>query len=119
QEASQILGLLEKRQQEIGTGTTIEDQRAKAVILAAQPSREQQVEAIRVLEGVNERQRLSSEDIFLLAQLYERTGNSSKARDVMMRILASDPDNASYLAYHVLTLLRSGQAADAELWLAK
>lgn len=95
---------------------TVQRERARAVVLAMRPERESQREAIDILEQINTRQPLSSEDRFLLVQLYDRIGNAAKARERMLPLLKSG--SARYLAYHINALLLQGQAVEAEAWLA-
>lgn len=98
---------------------TVDDQRARAVVLASQPRRSQQLDAIRILEELNQRRPLSAEDLFLLSQLYERVGDLPKSRDAMLKLLATEGENPRYLAHQVRALLRQGLLNDARLWHAK
>jgi predicted Zn-dependent protease len=97
----------------------VDEQRTRAVVLATQPRKARQQEAIRILRALEQRRPLSGEDQYLLAQLQERVGDAAGARERMLRLLASDGDNPRYLTYQVRSLLRHGQVHDAQVWLEK
>jgi tetratricopeptide (TPR) repeat protein len=122
-EALAVLGLLnDAPAAAAGSDDSGEEQRAKAVVLATQLEPAQQQEAIRILEALNQRQPLNEEDQFLLAQLYEKRGETAKFRQRMQRLLAAAPGTpryTTYLAAYVRALLRHGELGEAELWLAK
>jgi tetratricopeptide (TPR) repeat protein len=98
----------------IRTGT---DLRLKAIVLATRASSRQ--EAIAILEDLVLRQPTVPEDRFLLAQLYEATGAWSSARAQLVKLLASHPDNAAYLAYYLRGLLRHEETTRALEWLPR
>lgn len=100
-------------------GDDVDGQRTRAVVLATQPRKSQQQDAIRILENVERIRPLSGEDQFLLAQLYERVGDVNHARDRMLKLLAAEADNPRHLCYQVRSLLRQGLLNDAQLWLEK
>src|SRR5262249_34555521 len=52
----------------------VEDERARAVVLATQWDRQHAREAVHILEGLDRRRPLAGEDLFLLVQLYDRLG---------------------------------------------
>jgi tetratricopeptide (TPR) repeat protein len=97
----------------------VDEQRTRAVVLATQPRKSQQQEAVRILETLERTRPLTGEDQFLLAQLYERVGDPNRSRDRMLRLLSAEADNVRYLAYQVRSLLRQGILNDAQLWLEK
>lgn len=116
-EAMTLIAKSEESEQEADSGSaTMERERAQAVVLAMRPERSEQCKAIDILERLSSRQTFSSEDRFLLVQLYDRVGNSAKARERMLPLLKLG--NARYLAYHILSLLRQGQTMEAEAWMA-
>jgi tetratricopeptide (TPR) repeat protein len=98
-------------------GEDVDRERARAAVLAMRQGRAEHQEAIEILEHIGARQPLSSEDRFLLVQLYERVGNYPKARDRMLPLLKTG--KARYLAHHVNALLQQGMAAEAVVWLAE
>jgi tetratricopeptide (TPR) repeat protein len=118
-EALQLMGLLKGVDARTVPGDDVDEQRTRAVVLATQPRKSQQLEAVRILEALERTRPLSGEDQFLLAQLYERVGDPNRSRDRMLRLLAAEANNARYLAYEVRSLLRHGLQNDAQLWLEK
>jgi tetratricopeptide (TPR) repeat protein len=108
------LALLDKNAQ---GGLSVEDQRAKAVVLATRPGRRR--EAIRLLEDLAGRQPPTADEQFLLAQLYEADRDWPRARDRMLSLLAAHGDNPHYLAYFVRGLLRHGEVTAARDWLER
>jgi tetratricopeptide (TPR) repeat protein len=93
------------------------DQRVKAVVLAAQPRRRR--EAIRLVEELVKRRTGRPEDQFLLARLYEATGQWPRARARMLALLAEVGEQPLYLAHYADSLLRRGQPEDAQPWVAR
>jgi tetratricopeptide (TPR) repeat protein len=92
-------------------------QRARAAVLATRPTPRERQQAIDILEKLGAHQPLSPEDQYLLVQLYERAGNTQKARDRMLLLLRSE-NNPRYLAHHIQVLLGQGRLLEAETWLA-
>jgi tetratricopeptide (TPR) repeat protein len=120
-EALSLIGVLKSGHgHPLPDGTDPDDRRTRAVVLATQPRKSQQQEAIHILEGLEQPGHvIGGEDQFLLAQLYERVGEPAKSRDRMLRLLSTEGENARYLAYQVRSLLRQGLLNDAQLWLEK
>jgi tetratricopeptide (TPR) repeat protein len=119
-EALELLGLLNRPddRSNLPAGDDLDELRTRAVVLAAQPRKSQQQEAVRILEKIERTGRLlGSEDQFLLAQLYERIGDPAQSRKRMQHLLGSKGENPRYLSYQVRSLLRQGFLNDAELWL--
>jgi tetratricopeptide (TPR) repeat protein len=116
QQAKEALALIGKPEEAESAALTVEQERARAVVLAMRPERAEQRKAIDILERLSSRQSFSSEERFLLVQLYDRIGNSAKARERMLPLLKTG--NARYLAYHILSLLRQGLTIEAEAWMA-
>ncbi len=111
----EALALLEENMR--GGGGRVEDQRARAVVLAARP--ESRAEAIALLEKSFKTQPPTPDQEFLLARLYEGQGEWSKARARMLRLLGTgggDPRHASYVSAFVAGLLRHGEVAEAKPW---
>jgi tetratricopeptide (TPR) repeat protein len=99
-------------------GATPENQRAKALVLATRAEHRQ--EAIKLLEEENSRQPLAAHELYALARLYEAELDWPKAKDRMIGALASPGgQTAIYLASFVRDLLAHGEAAEAEIWVAK
>jgi tetratricopeptide (TPR) repeat protein len=95
----------------------VDDQRAKARVLATRPERQR--EALRLLEASLPSQPLAPEDQFLLARLCEVVGDRPRARDQMVRLLAANGHNGEYLAACVRNLLRWGETGEARRWFAR
>src|SRR5262249_10932315 len=64
----------------IKEGGTVEDLRAKATILSTRPG--QQLEAVRILEGLRGRESSSPEQELILAELYEKTRKWPMAKEI-------------------------------------
>src|SRR5262249_2333493 len=97
-------------------GMAVEDERALAWIQGQQAS--QRAAAIAVIEQSIKKKPLSPDEQFLLARLYERHGEHTKSRKLMLSLLAFHSDNAQYLAYQVGNLLQHGELDDARFYLA-
>ncbi|MBY0523322.1 MAG: tetratricopeptide repeat protein [Gemmataceae bacterium] len=91
----------------------VDEQRARARVLATQSWREPRKQAIALLEQLSNRQALAPDDQFLLAQLYEADGNWPKARD-LMQLVTGPAKNALYLHAYAQSLLRRRDLNEAE-----
>ena len=116
--ATEALKLLDKPdgtdQARSGGIKSVQDRRAKAIVLSLQTSRERRDEAIGLFEGILQEGSGSPDDRFILAQLYEFAGNWSKAREqlqILMDLEASDP---RFGIYYTLNLLKHGQLSEAQ-----
>jgi tetratricopeptide (TPR) repeat protein len=110
----EALALVDRNLQVLGG--SVEDQRAKALILAGQPSRQR--EAIALLEQLPTGQ-LTPDDSFLLCQLYEARQQWSKALDQSRLLVASSGKNPVYLAHLTRSLLRERALEEAGRYLAR
>ncbi len=119
--ALELVGLLEEdKVAGRPENETVEERRTQATLLALQKSRREQRRAIPILEDLIKRQEALPEDRFLLAQLYEATGDWPKAQKAMLALLSlPDGGNSRHLAYYALSLLRHEQPKEAEVWLGK
>jgi|GEM_PF-576189 len=116
---------------------SVDDRRAKAVVLASHPKRGTTQEAIGILEGLLEEKAATPEDRFLLFQLYltekepaqvanDEKGtpkppgseparkNWDRAKEIMLSLLASRPGEPRYLAAYIGALLKRGETSKAE-----
>ncbi|WP_406695911.1 tetratricopeptide repeat protein [Singulisphaera sp. Ch08] len=93
----------------------VEDQRAKALLLAKKPGGLRL--AIRTLEDLERRQPSTPDETFVLAQLCESSGDWARARSLMLSLLSADGENPLYLASFTRSLLRHSQHDDAQTWL--
>src|SRR5262249_32972316 len=87
---------------------TVEDQCARARVLATRPGR--RGEAIRLLQAARRRHPIHADELFFLAQLLEREGNWNGARDVLEGLTEAQGDDPQYLAHFARALIRHGQA---------
>jgi tetratricopeptide (TPR) repeat protein len=112
----EALALLEENQKE--KESTVEDVRAKAMVLATQPDRRR--EAITLFESSDPySSSMPHEARFVLAQLYETEGNWPKARAHMLALLNDHAKNPIYLARYIRGLLRQGEADIADVWVER
>lgn len=118
-EAMSLVGLNEDADPPRTTADNVEDQRVRAVVLAAQKSRRYRQRAIALLSELESRQMLQPEEQYLLAQLYEAVGDGAAARSAMLQLLTANQTNARYVAHYAQSLLRRGDAAEAEIWVKK
>jgi tetratricopeptide (TPR) repeat protein len=109
----EAVGLVEENLKQ--PGATVEDQRARALVLAAQPS--QRREAIRTLEESFTRLPATADERFLLARLYDADQNWTKARTQLLSLVSADNASPLHLAYYVDALVRRQEAREAALWL--
>jgi tetratricopeptide (TPR) repeat protein len=97
---------------------TSADLRARAVILASQPSADARKQAIETLQQLLADDRATlPEDRFLLAELLRQAGDSSRAGEQLRRALAAQPEEHRYVSAYVRLLLERGETAEAELWI--
>ncbi|AGA26775.1 tetratricopeptide repeat protein [Singulisphaera acidiphila] len=97
------------------TRDNVEDQRAKAILLAKVPGSLR--DAIRTLEELERRQPSTPDEQFVLAQLYESGGDWPRAHSLMLGLLSTDGENTLYLAAFTRSLIRQGQTDEAQTWL--
>src|SRR5262249_31364718 len=81
QAALALLGVGQEEAAAAPAGESVEDLRAKVVILAAQPSVRKRQRAIGILEGLRRQQVATADEQFLLARLYESVGAWRKTRN--------------------------------------
>jgi cellulose synthase operon protein C len=100
----------------------IDELRARAKVLALQPDRSRRREAIRISEEILERATPSSNDLYLLAQLYNADSNWPKCRETMHRLITVNgnrPAQSDHLAYYTRALLARGDIDEAQAWLGR
>jgi tetratricopeptide (TPR) repeat protein len=119
-DALALLGVVDDMESSrLPEGGSIEDQRARALVLATQKSHRQRRKAITILENVLNRQPASADDQFLLARLYESVGDWPRARERMTALLVTQGDKPLYISHFAHSLLRRGEVAEAQLWIDK
>lgn len=100
---------------------TLADERLKAVLLARRPERRK--EAVKLLEGLADRQAATASEKFLLAQLHLAVGNWPKARQWLAFLVedrkSSNEQRAVYLAQYVTSLMDHGELSEADEWLKR
>jgi tetratricopeptide (TPR) repeat protein len=91
----------------------VEDQRARAVILAMQPNRRK--DSIRALEESFTKSPPSTDERFLLGRMYEAENDWNQARK-QFEVALETPGakNGGHLAYAAQALIRRGESAVAE-----
>jgi tetratricopeptide (TPR) repeat protein len=96
---------------------TIEEMSAKAAGLAMLQRRPDRLKAIQILEDLKKRQQqhLSSNDQFLLGQLYASVGNWRAGHSELMAVVRKEESNLVYLTVAARQLLRHDEVDDA-LW---
>ena len=98
---------------------TIDQLRNKAMTLALLKHRTDRQAAIAILVQMRERQPLTADDQFLLAQLYDSVGAWDKAYVEFSALVNKDGKNFSYLTRLAMGLLRHGQLDGVPPLLAK
>jgi len=99
------------------------DLRLKALILAKRPERAAQQQAIEIFEALQKRlqtkgQRLSPEEQFLLAQLYDSVGQWSLCREQMLDLLAQKDTGSRFVEAFLEMLFRhEAPAKEIKIWL--
>jgi len=96
-----------------------EDVRARARLLALQPSRVRRREAIALLERLAERRLAKPDDILLLAQLDEADGDWPRARQRLLGLVGDRAAGPETLAAFIRALLRHGGVDEARAALAR
>jgi tetratricopeptide (TPR) repeat protein len=93
---------------------SVEGIRARARVLSTQFGKPPRERAIALLEKLGDRQGLTSDDQFLLIQLYEASGAWPRARELTVKLLQTEGDNHQYLAHFVSGLLRAKEIEEAK-----
>lgn len=101
---------------------SINDQRAKALLLALLPDRESRQEAAKLLESLieNERPEMAdaiAESRFALASIYRELGEQPKSAGQLRKLMATNGDNVRYVASYVQLLTSRKDYDEAEFWL--
>ncbi len=90
-----------------------------AGMLAERPEAESRQQAVRMLEQLQSQHTLSPEHQMLLAQLYEKSGQWTKAREQMLSLLARSGANVGYAAVFASWLLQHDETEDAVRWVER
>jgi cellulose synthase operon protein C len=95
----------------------IDDQRARAILLAGRPSRRH--EAIQAFEELEKKIALDPEEQFLLAKLHGANRGLDRCRDRLLELLGGPKKEPRYIVYLVTVLLELGDLTLAEKWTAE
>jgi tetratricopeptide (TPR) repeat protein len=98
---------------------SLEDLRARVLLLYMQGRRQDRQEAARLLEGLRQREPLTPVEQFLLARLYDTLGDWGKAKAEALSLLGKKGDDLNVQAFYALALLRHGETDEAAAWLAR
>jgi cellulose synthase operon protein C len=116
-EALKLLGLVNEGASYLpATTESIDDIRAKVKVLSFRNNRDARRAAIRGLQQIIERELSTTDDQYLLFQLYQADGNRSKAEGQLQSLLAGHGENPPFLAQYILILLRQGSTDEAQSW---
>ena len=96
---------------------TSADQRARAAVLAARPTRENRAEAIRILQDLSDRGQMRLADSWLLGRLYLADGQKKQARQCFESVLGAKGYPPSYVAEYVEFLIGQKEFEEATVWL--
>ena len=108
----QALALLDRNQQE--GSALVDDQRARAFVLATSPRHADQQAAAKLLGELADQSQLLPKDRWLLGRLLESQGQTHEADAHFRAVLAEMPDHAEYRAEYIGSLIRRGQLDEAQ-----
>ena len=95
-----------------------EDKRARAIVLLGRPGSRRQ--SIRLLEESFIRIKPLSDELFLLAKLYETDGQWNKANELYLDLLTNRAiANPRFMVEYILGLIRRKETEKAVVWLTK
>jgi tetratricopeptide (TPR) repeat protein len=114
-EALAELGLVDRPPDALAS-ETIEEKRARAIILALQRRRRDREEAARALEDIDKRVPLRISDQFILAQLYVNLGQWPKGRAQLLTLLEKGDGDPQHIAYFARCLLQHNEPEEAKTW---
>ncbi len=112
---TEALALLARNEEAVGRDSA--DDVARAFVLATRPERRE--EALKLLERLGDVQALAPDEQFLAARAYEAAGDGGQARDILLRLLTTQGDDARLLACRARGLIREGELEEARLYLAR
>jgi tetratricopeptide (TPR) repeat protein len=114
-EAPALLSPAKEASPQTDIAATVDAQRARARVLALQRSRGERRQAIQILERLVEQREASSDDVFLLAQLYEAVDNWPKARRRLLGLLAERQQDPVFLIHYAGSMLRHDEVQEADI----
>jgi len=95
----------------------IEDQRSRTLVLAASTQPADHIQAITLLEQLDDQRQLTGRDHWVLGRLYDLTDRPEQATAQMELALAGGADNGQFLAGTIRQLIRAGRLDRAAQWL--
>ncbi|MBI3407710.1 MAG: tetratricopeptide repeat protein [Planctomycetes bacterium] len=98
-------------------GKNIADDRVRNAVEASQPS--ERNKSLRAFEDSLKRAPATVDELFLLAKLYDTAGNLSRSREILLGLLATQPENPQFLAHYVRVLLKAEELEDAASYLTR
>lgn len=98
---------------------SLADRRLKIQLAAADASRAQREEAIRMLEQMIDDRVATADDRYLLARLYVSVDNWVKASDQLRSLAVANDREPRYLIALVEGMLHRGATSDADLYLVR
>src|SRR5262249_42693652 len=113
----EALQLVEQNENMAGPNPNPDDLDVKARVWSTQP--DYHLSAIKLYETMAKQQPLNAGQQFILAQLYDRSDNWEKVRELMQGVLTRDPDNPLFRRTYILGLLRHDEVAQARDWLER
>ncbi|HTQ38145.1 MAG TPA: tetratricopeptide repeat protein, partial [Pirellulales bacterium] len=96
-----------------------EDERVKAIVLSGLPGHDSRAAGIQILQQLVDREPNSTNDRYLLAQLYDADGQWSQARNLWQSLISADGSQRQTLAFYIRGLLAHHELAEAETWLGR
>lgn len=84
---------------------SIEDRKIKARLLASQPQRQLRLQAISLLNELDDQVGLTTAEQFLVVRLYVQTNNWFHARDAIQALVAANPESPEILAFSIQAMI--------------
>jgi tetratricopeptide (TPR) repeat protein len=102
-----------------GNPDTPQDRLLRATLLAGDSRSGTHLEALRLLEGLDQEKKLGTDDLVLLARLYlSEERDAKKFQDVMLRVLTGGKSrNPQHLALYIGHLIDQNHLEQAARWL--
>ena len=102
-----------------GIRDTPQDRLLRATLLAGDSRSGSHLEALRLLEGLDQEKKLGTDDLVLLARLYlSEERDAKKFQDVMLRVLTGGKSrNPQHLALYIGHLIDQNHLEQAARWL--
>ena len=98
-------------------GTSNEDLRLKASILAKWPTRVERQKAIPIFEKLTGDKTVIAEDRWQLANLYQLEGDLKKSRAELLKAFSLRKDDPRFYVLYIDLCLKAGELVEAELYI--